>query len=150
MALGCSYCSCCSCCSLALLVELCDCLVGVNDGFGVGIWGCLSCVLNMWHHSVCTCCTSCSKVLLFFSFCSCSTCGLSIRMLCTFCFASCCPSGLLSRSHWNRWIGYLMAKNFGVLDDLSEQSKRSRCSLDPGYFGNLRLKCSLNFAVPRL
>ena len=31
---------------------------------------------------------------------------------------------------------------FGVLSDLSEQSERSRCSLDPGYFGNLHLKCS--------
>ena len=154
MALSCSDCS---CCSLALLVELCGCLAGVNDGLGVGIWGCLSCVvLNMWHHSVCTCCTSCSRVLLFFSFHSCSMCGLSVCMLCTFCSASCYPSGLWSRCHWNRWIGYLgcdqhfMAKSFGVLCDLSEQSERSRCSLDPGYFGNLHLKCSLDFAVPRL
>ena len=137
MVLSCSDCSCCSCCSLALLVELCGCLAGVSDDFGVGIWVCLSCVLSMWHRSVCTCCIFCSRVLLFFSFHSCSMCGLSIRMLCTFCFASCCPSGLLSRNHWNRWIGYLMAKNFGVLNDLSDQSERSCCSLDPGYFGNL-------------
>ena len=147
MALCCSCCSCCNCCSLVLLVELCGCLAGVNDGLGVGIWGCLSCVaLNMWHRSVCTCYTSCSKVLFFFSFHSCSMCGLAIRMLCTFCSASCCPSGLWSRCHWNRWTDYLscdqhfVAMGFGVLSDLGKQSERSRCSLDLGYFGNL--KCS--------
>ena len=149
MALCCSCCSCCNCCNLALLVELCDCLAGVNDGLGVGIWGCLSCVaLNMWHHSVCICCISCSKDLLFFSFHSCSMCGLTIRMLCTFCSASCCPSDLWSWCHWNRWTGYLgcdqhfVAMGFGVLSDLSKQSERSCCLLVPGYFGNLHLKCS--------
>ena len=38
-------CSCCNCCSLALLVILCSCrLAMVNDGLGVGTWGCSSCV----------------------------------------------------------------------------------------------------------
>ena len=156
MALCCSCCSCCNYCSLALLVELCGYLAGVNDGLGVGTWGCWSCTLNMWRHSVCICYTSCNKVLLFFSFCSCSMCGREIRMLYIFCFASCCPSGLWSLCHWSRWIDYLgcdqyfVAMGFGVLGDLSKQSKHSRCSLDPGYFGNLHLKCSLDFVVPRL
>ena len=141
-------CSCCNC-SLALLVELCGCLAGVSDGLGVGIGGYLSCVaLSMWHRSVCICCISCSKDLLFFSFHSCSMCGLTIHMLCTFCSASCYPSGLWSQCHWNRWTDYLscdqhfVAMGFGVLSDLSEQSEHLRCSLDPGYFGNLHLKCS--------
>ena len=128
---------------------LCDCPAGVSDGLGVGIWGYLSCVvLNMWHHSVCICCIFCSRGLLFFSFHSCSMCGLAIHMLCIFCSASCCPSGLWSRCHWNRWTGCLscdhhfMAMGFGVPSDLSEQSECSHCSLVPGYFGNLHLKCS--------
>ena len=148
MALCCSCCSCCNYCSLALLVELCGYLAGVNDGLGVGTWGCWSCTLNMWCHSVCICYTFCNKVLLFFSFHSCSMCGREIRMLYIFCFASCCPSGLWSLCHWSRWIDYLgcdqyfMAMGFGVLSDLSEQSECSRCSLDPGYSENLHLKCS--------
>ena len=152
MALCCSCCSCCSYCnycSLALLVELCGYLAGVNDVLGAGIWGCLSCItLNMWHHSVCICYISCSKVLLFFSSRSCSMCGREIHMLCTFCSASCCPSGLWSLCHWNRSIDYLgcdqyfMAMGFGVLSDLVDQGEHSHCSPDPGYFGNLNLKSS--------
>ena len=152
-------CSCCNYCSLVLLVELCDYLAVVNGVLGAGIWGCLSCVvLNRWHHSVCTCYTFCSKVLLSFSFHSCTMCGHEIRMLYTFCSASCCPSGLWSLCHWNRWIDYLicdqhfvaMGFDFGVLCGLSEQSERSHCSPDPGYFGNLHSKCSGGFAVLRL
>ena len=142
-------CSCCSCCSLALLVVLCGCLAGVNGALGVGTWGCLSCIaLNMWYRNVCISYTCCNKVLLFFFFHSCSVCGRKICVLCTFCFASCCPSGLWSLCHWNHWIDYLscdqhfmaMGFDFGVLCDLSDQSERSHCSSDPGYFGSL--KCS--------
>ena len=42
MVLCCNCCSCCSYCnycSLALLVELCGYLAGVNDGLGVGTGG---------------------------------------------------------------------------------------------------------------
>ena len=144
MALCCNCCSCCNCCNLVLLVELCGCLAGVSDGLGVGTWVCLNyVVLNMWHHSVCICYIFCSKVLLFFSSHSCSVCGLEVHMLCTFCCASCYPSGLWSLCHWNRWIDYLdcdqhfVAMGFGVLCDLGDQSERSHCSSDLGYFGGI-------------